>query len=432
MKIIHFTNNTFDGGGRLTYQIHQNLIRNGIDSTLLVYQKDTDDPTVIELSDIIDSTTNLLPKIQYRFLRLKGRVLWRLALEKYKFKDLFNQNRDFILFKALMPYLQQVDIVCYSSPQYYLSSSLVRQIYNHTGAPIVWTLMDVEPFTGGCHFNNGCDLYRDSCGNCIKLGKGRNNDISFQNLQKKIKDYKGLPIHVVAGSTNLFEMVRNSKLFGQKKIVRIVAAVDENNIVPIPKGKARERLNLPAHKKIILFGCFDLNSQRKGGKYLLEAINLLQRKMNYSDQEMFDRLVLLTIGKKNGFPVENTAIHWIHLGRIKDNKVLSEIYSAVDVYACPSIDDAGPMMINEAYHCGTPVVAFNSGVGPDLLQSPEIGHVAELFDIESFSIGLEKFLFGDKISNEQQSVSRDLCKAEFQAAQYIKLFDSMTNRAVAK
>jgi hypothetical protein len=42
-------------------------------------------------------------------------------------------------------------------------SVLLRQAF---GRPIVWTLHDMWAFTGGCHYDAGCERYVSACGAC--------------------------------------------------------------------------------------------------------------------------------------------------------------------------------------------------------------------------------------------------------------------------
>ena len=70
-------------------------------------------------------------------------------------------------------------------------------------------------------------------------------------------------------------------------------------------------------------------------------------------------------------------------------------YQAADVFACPSMQDAGPMMVSQAMLCGTPVIAFDMGIVPELITSGENGYVARLGDAEDFARGLKTMLADD-------------------------------------
>ena len=60
-----------------------------------------------------------------------------------------------------------------------------------------------------------------------------------------------------------------------------------------------------------------------------------------------------------------------------------------DVFLSPSIQDAGPMMLNQALMCGTPAVAFNIGVAYDIIND-KTGYLAKYRDSEDFCKGIIK------------------------------------------
>jgi len=62
------------------------------------------------------------------------------------------------------------------------------------------------------------------------------------------------------------------------------------------------------------------------------------------------------------------------------------------VFLCPSIEDSGPLMINESIMCGTPVVSFDMGVAPDLVHTGKTGYRATLKDSEDLARGIYKLL----------------------------------------
>lgn len=56
--------------------------------------------------------------------------------------------------------------------------------------PIVWTLHDMWAFTGGCHYDQGCDRYMVSCGSCPQLHSDKDWDLSRWIWQRKAKSWK--------------------------------------------------------------------------------------------------------------------------------------------------------------------------------------------------------------------------------------------------
>ena len=86
------------------------------------------------------------------------------------------------------------------------------------------------------------------------------------------------------------------------------------------------------------------------------------------------------------------------LGLIDNEKELPFAYNAADIFVCPSVQDAGPMMINESLMCGTPVVSFDMGVAKDIVISGRTGYRASLNDCDDFAQGMYQILTS---SNEE-------------------------------
>ena len=433
MKVIHLTNNLTDGAGRAVYRLHKALLGQGVASLLLVFKKDcSDDNTVIELSparltkSAIKSNKDILCRGISFILFILRQFYWKLKVYKrWKALTAFNPNISFVSIHKIRRYLENIDIICLYSVQGFLSSRLIREIYLVCKAPIVWTPLDIEPLTGGCHFNNGCMRFRQSCGNCPQLAN-RKGDISRRILSQKKKDLKELPIALVAGSFWAHDCIRNSSLFGSKRTKRIYLSVDQDIFAKVDKKVARKILKLPNEKKIILFGAFSLSDKRKGGEYLLAALRKLHDRLRSFDENLCDSVMLLTMGRKDGFKANGLPFNWKHLGEVRDDRLLSLVYQASDVLASPSIDDFGPMMVNEALMCATPVVAFHVGVAPDLIKSRKDGYLAKNYCVDDFSSGLFQCLFEDRDChhNAYQERSED-CRPSNQAKQYVSLFEEV-------
>jgi hypothetical protein len=52
--------------------------------------------------------------------------------------------------------------------------------------PIVWTLHDMFPFTGGCHYTAGCDAFLTECKNCPQLGLSGDKDLANLSFHVKV------------------------------------------------------------------------------------------------------------------------------------------------------------------------------------------------------------------------------------------------------
>jgi glycosyltransferase involved in cell wall biosynthesis len=403
---------------------------------MIVKHKDVVDDTVVQLfRNNLDnpknksiSRLNLLIHAFKTVEFLIREYIQRYQTNKWKPKSLFNFNIAHVSLKRMRSLLFEVDVICLHSIQSFLSASQIKEIQDLSQAPIVWTLMDVEPFTGGCHFNNGCDKYQDHCGNCPELETNQSIDISEQLLKKKRSELGSLPITFVAPTSNAFNMVRSSSLFNENRIEKILLSTEDIFLSPIDRDIARTALNLPKGKKIIFFGAFNLMDKRKGGDLLLQALRMLKEKSEQSGSRLLDSVALVTIGNKDKFDIAELPIEWIHLGMVTDSRLLRLIYYSADLYACPSIDDMGPLMINESYSCGLPIVSFQSGVGPDLIKNSVNGYLIEDYDVKLFSEGIYSIIKSDSLKS--RTSSRDdapiNCSMAYQAQSYLTLFNELT------
>ena len=98
----------------------------------------------------------------------------------------------------------------------------------------------------------------------------------------------------------------------------------------------------------------------KGISYLVEALQKLSRMLS---EKMCSEVLLVAIG--NDFdklkPLLPANIDSLGLGFVSKDE-LPEIYSMCDMYLCSSVNDAGPMMVNQSLCCGTPVVGLRYGL----------------------------------------------------------------------
>ena len=87
-------------------------------------------------------------------------------------------------------------------------------------------------------------------------------------------------------------MAKNSALIGSQNITSIPNAINTNMFMPHNKRQAREKLNLPQDKILLLFGSVKITDKRKGIDYLIEACKILTQ----SDPELSKELGVVILG----------------------------------------------------------------------------------------------------------------------------------------
>lgn len=262
--------------------------------------------------------------------------------------------------------------------------------------PVVWTLADMNAFTGGCHYSEGCDGYTRECKECPLLGTGS----TLSHDAWKIKNAAYLRIKnlaIVCPSEWMAEKARRSSLLSGRPIHVIPNAYPVDQLRPVNRMIARMWLGLPLNKRLIMFGADSLASKRKGGDLLVSALHVLKQQSGNADA-----IEVVTYGHHS---IE-LPLHTHHLGFLTDAEKLSLAYSACDVYVFPSREDNAPLTVGESLLCGTPVVANPTGNVPELVRHLENGYLASYNDAKDFAKGIMWAI--DLSHDEAGSIKRSL------------------------
>ena len=131
------------------------------------------------------------------------------------------------------------------------------------GKPIVWTLHDMWPFTGGCHYAGSCLEFNEHCGFCPFMRKASKSDLSAITFLRKKQLFRRANISVVACSHWLSSMAKSSFLFSHVPVITIPNPIDTDFYAPMDKDECRRELGLPLDKKLLLFGAANIYDVRK-------------------------------------------------------------------------------------------------------------------------------------------------------------------------
>lgn len=142
--------------------------------------------------------------------------------------------------------------------------------------PIVWTMRDMWPFTGGCHYSMGCENYKTGCGNCVQLQSNSSYDLSKFILNRK-KKYLPKNMKIVGISRWLSNKAKESELFSKFDVRTIPNNINTREFFPVDKKIAREILGIKTDKKVILTGSINVGDFYKGFSKYLEAVKTLDK-----------------------------------------------------------------------------------------------------------------------------------------------------------
>jgi glycosyltransferase involved in cell wall biosynthesis len=278
-------------------------------------------------------------------------------------------------------------------------------------------------FTGGCHYAGSCNHFINQCGDCYFLQDENSNDISHDGWLRKAAVYAGNKnITFVACSSWLAGVARQSSLLKGFKITSIPNPIDTNIYSVQDKLTLRENWGINPFAKIILFGAANINDRRKGINYLVDALNDLTS--SCPDSGLVEVVIF---GKNKHFDVNQLPFKVNQLSLITSQEELAEIYNLADVFVTPSIEDNLPNTVMEALSCGTPVVAFNVGGIPEMVDHMQNGYLAEFQSAADMAKGIHAILYADnaeELSANARNKVLNTFNNEKVAKQYIEVYQS--------
>ncbi len=424
MKILLV--NTYDkwGAANSCLRLHKGLLKSGVDSCVLLRNKEKN----ISFTEVIKPRKEIKSKIQ----KVKYNI--RMILKEFKLlkerpvseNEIFLRKRSKRLEAFSFPdskfdittseSYNEADIVNLHWVANFLDYS---SFFEKNKKPVVWTLHDMNPFSGGEHYLEkylgidelGFPIQRTRSEEELRLSK-KNIAIKIQALSKIDN------LTIVTPSEWLAYEARRSEVFKGYPICCIPYGLDAEIYKPRDKNFSRELLNIPKDRKVILFVADSIDNNRKGFIFLKKAFERL------ADQN----LVLCAIGDKNidSLTTENI----IQFGTIYDERLMSIVYSAADVFVIPSLMDNLPNTVLESIMCGTPVIGFPVGGIPEMIQNGINGFLTDEINVNSLVATINKFLNNSNSFNRVEIRNNALNKYDqkVQSKKYIDLFTSILNK----
>lgn len=385
--------------GKIVYDIHRNLVDNGIDS-VVCYGRGLE----INEQGIYKTAPEIVMKLQSLRSKLTGYNYAGCLLSTHNLINIIKkENPDVVHLHCLNGYFVNI-------------YKLIRFLKNNN-IKTVLTLHAEFMYTAGCGYALECEQWKTGCcidQICPEFNKQRPKSWLFNrcnrewNMMKQVfSGFDNLTICPVSDWVKSRAM--QSPFMSDKKIITVTNGLDTDIFKPTAFEKLKQKCKLN-NEKIILHVTPSFLSPIKGGKFVLEIAN---RFIN-------DNVKIIIVGfNGNTDDLPSNVIPVLHTSNQKE---LAAYYSMADVTLLTSKKETFSMICAESLCCGTPIIGFEAGA-PETIsiseysQFVEYGNVNKLEDVIRAWLG-QKEILGNEISNK----AKEIYSREVMFEKYFKIY----------
>jgi glycosyltransferase involved in cell wall biosynthesis len=375
MRVLHLTAGSLRrGASRGALWLHHGLRAQGIDSQFLTTDREA---TGLGVQSVAPGP--------FGSLLLAGlKQLDRLPLRAYRFDRCGTLSPAWIgLPIQAMPGYRTAELI----HLHWINDGLLDlRSLRHCPKPIVWTVRDLWPTTGLCHYPQGCERQAVGCGHCPLLPAPAWPwpDPSRRGYRRKQRLLCQAPITFVGISPWVSQQVQASPITAGRPVEMIWNCIDEQCFRPLVKAEARRLLGLASEQGPVVLA--ELRSPAsepwKGFQHLLAILPQLRSR----------GISLWLFGAVPPDLVGVLPSQVRLFGRIDDDAQLRCLYAAADVFLCPTLEEAFGKTMAEAMACGTPVLAFRCSAPADLVEPGLTGALVESGNAAALWQGLQQLL----------------------------------------
>ncbi|WP_316788105.1 glycosyltransferase [Pedobacter frigoris] len=397
MKVLHITTYITGGAGIAVKRLHEALLDEGVDSKILC---------LFALPENISREIYQLNQSR----SFTYRILKKLKLDKNS-RLIKNLRGNFEAFSSphspynvhLHPLVIDADII----HLHWISDFVdIPTFFKSVKKPIIWTAHDLNPILGGFHYEQ--DVIKNPCFSLI------------EEKFKKLKHHyiKKANVHFIGSSTITVQKIEEN--LPGVSCSKIPCILDLRNFQPIDKKKAKTALGISENTLILGSGADDLTNYRKGYWLLLEALEMM-------DENDKDRFKILSFGAKKGTFQHNTpkSPDTIKFEPIYDKRLHSLIYSAMDYFVIPSVEETFGLTGTEALLCNTPVISSKTGGMVDYVEDGVNGFLFEPLDKAALLMKIKNIVHSiqnvDDLNCRQSII--DWYEREQPVAKHIQLYN---------
>lgn len=244
---------------------------------------------------------------------------------------------------------------------YYLHVGLLFDYIRANNIKVVWTFHDCWPITGHCaHFDGvKCNKWKTECFNCPILENypptfnGRNTKY---NYFRKKETFSGVQHMVLVSPSKWLAMQLKQSYLSSYPIEVINNGIDFNRF---------KYLNCKRSSCLELLAVASVWTKMKGLDDLIQFSHILPNTMHLT-------VIGVTAKQSKQFPATVTCLQ-----RTNNQEELIELYNKSDFFLNFTYEDTFPTVNIEALACGLPIITYNTGGSPEIIDEKS-GFVIEV------------------------------------------------------
>lgn len=390
--VVHINVGTSGGPGGIVNSVYEVLEKIGYDNYIISPRGETT-KRILKLG-----------KYEFYFSRILTKILEKMSKLKNKgfYPEVFCSNKAYKINRVIGKNIDYIILYWYKN---FIDYKTIKTLKETNNCKIYIYPMDYASMTGGCHYPGDCSNYLYGCGKCPGILKGSLlKDLTYINIKKMKKELENSNVTLLCGSKVVFDKAEESYQLKKLNKELIIPPLGDEYLIEEEIKSLKKHFGLNLNNKIIFFGAENISNERKGFRYLIEALTKVVEKL--SDEEK-KYMTLLIAGNGDIKEIEQLNIE-IKLTGYLNKKELIKAYKVSDLFISPSIIDGGPMMVKEAIMTGTPVVCFkNVGNAGEFVHDGITGFRAEFKNVEDMANKIIKII---KLPPKEHSEMKSNCK----------------------
>ena len=412
--LIVSTSDVSGGASVAAARLTEALNNNGVEAQMLVRERLTNKPFVIQMPGRWQQKWNFL----WERLRI---FVSNLFSKKNLFTvSIANTGQDITHTQAF----RDADIIhLHWINQGMLSLENIQSILK-SGKPVVWTMHDMWQLTAICHYAHECRRFTDSCGKCPFLRFPHDGDLSRKVFQRKQTILKDAHVQFVAVSRWLQSEAQASTLLKGRDIRVVPNVLSLSRFQLFPRDESRSRLGIKS-RYVVMFGAGRIDNPIKGFGYLCDALRHIIDTQKIAKNDL---CLLLFGGIKDRAVLQNVPVPYIYNGYVEGDDTLSMMYSAANCVVSSSLYETFGQTLIEALACGCLPVTFDNSGQTDIVRHKENGYLARWKDSVSLAEGIVWAATENDIDRESlRKEVIDTYSERVVAQQYIDIYKELKN-----